>query len=113
MAWSEPGDEILVARDEEMLTFWDEAGYSLDERDEGPFMLMYSPARWKSLQVTALEDPYARSEESNYDPYEITLVESGLWMITVVVPEEGVFGRCVVDTLIACLASDPTEQQRR
>lgn len=109
--WGELTDEILVARDEEMLTAWDEAGYALDGRGEGPFMLMYQPAGWKSLQVTALEDPYIRSGGFIYDPYEITMVGSGLWMITVIVPEEGAFGRSVVDTLIASLASDPTDQR--
>jgi hypothetical protein len=110
--WGELTDKILVARDEEMLTAWDESGYALDGRDEGPFMLMYRPAGWKSLQATALADPYVRSAGSNYEPYEITLVGSVLWMITVVVPEEGVFGKAVVDTLTACLGSDPTDQQQ-
>ncbi|MGW1742944.1 hypothetical protein ACWCPQ_29535 [Nocardia sp. NPDC001965] len=111
VAWGELTDEILVARDEAMLTAWDEDGYALDGRDEGPFMLMYSPLRWKSLQATALEDPYIHLGGFIYEPYEITVVGSELWMITVVVPEEGVFGRSVVDTLIACLGSDRTDQQ--
>lgn len=109
--WGERTDEILVARDEEMLIAWDEAGYVLDARGEGPFMLMYRPAGWKSLQARALEDPYVRSEGPDYEPYEITLVGSGLWMITVVVPEEGIFGQSVVDTLTACFGSDPADQQ--
>ena len=109
--WGELTGHVLIARDEEMVTGWDEAGYVLDAREEGPFSLAYEPAGWKSLKATALEDPYARTG-FGYEPYQITLVGSGLWLITVVAPEEGAFGRSIVDTLTACLGPDPGRRPR-
>lgn len=105
-AWGETTGSLLVARDEEMVAGWDETGYVLDATGEGPFSLAYEPAGWRSLKAMALEDPYARAG-FGYEPYEVVLVGSGLRMITVVAPEEGEFGRAVVDTLTACLGPDP------
>ncbi|MFG3498722.1 hypothetical protein [Streptomyces sp. NPDC047928] len=101
MTWAESTDHVLVARDEEMLRHWDESGYALDARGEGPFALMYKPAEWRTLKAVALEDPYVRTS-SGYEPYEITVAGSQLWMVTVVTPDEEVFRRSVVDTLTAC-----------
>ncbi|TDD05562.1 hypothetical protein E1292_16960 [Nonomuraea deserti] len=53
MTWAESTDEVYVARDQEMLAHWDEFGYALDIREEGPFALMYEPAEWRSLKALA------------------------------------------------------------
>ncbi|TXS58097.1 hypothetical protein [Streptomyces sp. t39] len=105
-AWDGSTGRLLVARDEEMVAGWDETGYVLDATGEGPFSLAYEPAGWRSLKALALEDPYVRTG-FGYEPYEVTLVGSGLRMITVVAPDEGEFGRTVVDTLTACLDGGP------
>ncbi|ATW50662.1 hypothetical protein [Streptomyces peucetius] len=104
--WGERTGHVCVARDEKAAAVWDESGYVLDSSGEGPFSVAYEPAGWRSLKATALEDPYVRTG-FGYQPYEISLVGSGLWLITVVAPEDRTFRRSVVDTLTACLGADP------
>ncbi|MFP1627904.1 hypothetical protein ACLB9X_22645 [Streptomyces sp. 5K101] len=104
----ERSGHVLVARDEDMVAGWDDSGHVLDSRQEGPFSVAYEPAGRQSLKVMALEDPYVRTG-FGYEPYEISLVGSGLYMITVVAPEEGPFGQAVVDALAACLGPAPVE----
>ncbi|MFI2368911.1 hypothetical protein [Streptomyces sp. NPDC018833] len=108
MRLGELSGHVLVARDEEMVAGWDDSGYVLDSRQEGPFSLAYEPAGWRSLKAMALEDPYVRTG-FGYEPYEISLIGSGLQMITVVAPEEGPFRQAVVDTLTACLGPGPAD----
>lgn len=96
----EEAGHLLVARDDAMVAGWDDAGYVLDSRQEGPFSLAYEPAGWKSLEVMALDDPYSRTG-FGYEPYGISVVGAGLQMVTLVAPESGPFQQAVLDGLLA------------
>ena len=74
-----------MSRDEAMETSWDEIGFNLDSRREGPFIIGYRPAPWTSLRIQALEDPYARTGFA-FDPYEARLVGSGFSLISITTP---------------------------
>lgn len=100
---SEGSARILVARDISMEASWDERGYVLDSQEEGPFCIAYEPFRRNELRATALDDPYMRSG-FRYDPYEITIVGSQLYLVTVVTPcLESNFSRTVLSGVIRSL----------
>ncbi|MCX4825613.1 hypothetical protein OG883_38340 [Streptomyces sp. NBC_01142] len=96
-----PADAVhlLVARDEQMEAGWDDFGYVLDERGEGPFSLACEPVGWRSLRLTAQEDPYGRTG-FRYEPYDIAVVGAGLQLVTVVTPPESDWSRTVLETLV-------------
>ncbi|MFI9582111.1 hypothetical protein ACIHCQ_09745 [Streptomyces sp. NPDC052236] len=100
---------LLVTRDEAMVAGWDDTGYALDSRQEGPFSLMYEPVGWESLDVMALSDPYRRTG-FGYEPYEISVVGAGLQMVTVVAPESGPFQQAVLDRLLASFGPPPSSE---
>ncbi|MFD9412719.1 hypothetical protein ACFWBN_37735 [Streptomyces sp. NPDC059989] len=95
-ALPEEGAEVLVSRDEAMLTWWDEHGYAPDGTGEGPFAVLYEAAPWSSLRVTPGDDPYGAGE-LRYEPYEVELLGTGFHMVTVVTPGTGGFS----DALLA------------
>ncbi|MFE1826187.1 hypothetical protein [Streptomyces yangpuensis] len=85
LALPEAGAEVLVARDEAMLGWWDEHGYRLDGSGEGPFAVLYEKATWSTLRVTAEDDPYGAGGFA-YEPYGVELLGAGFYMVTVVTP---------------------------
>jgi len=96
--------DALVARDEEMRRRWDEDGYSLDDRGEGPIALYRAPAPWRELTVLALEDPYARDDGMGYEPYPVTFTGSVFSLITLVTPDaESPFSVSVLSRLKTAL----------
>lgn len=42
---------ILIARDDQMISRWDDYGYAIDATGEGPLMVSYQVANWNSLKV--------------------------------------------------------------
>jgi hypothetical protein len=95
--------EILVARDEAMEAAWDNEGYIVDPEGEGPFAIYYEAAKRATTPMKALVDPYNR-EGFRFEPFELTLVGRGLYLVTLVTPDlEGPFSRVLVDSLIAAL----------
>jgi hypothetical protein len=76
--------EILVARDAAMNDDWDEHGYRLGSRGEGPFYILYNRTP-TNLRMLALQDPLSLGYQ--FEPYEVELVGSGLFLITVVLPD--------------------------
>lgn len=94
---------LLIARDQEMEANWDTFGYVLDERGEGPLALAYEPVNWQSLPMTPQKDPYGRAG-FRYEPYDIKVVGAGLHLVTVVTPDDSVFTRVVLDTLLLSFA---------
>jgi hypothetical protein len=92
--------ELLVARDEAMLRRWENDGYSLMERGEGPFMLAYQPAGRTATEIHFQEDPYGRPAGFLFEPYPATLIASGFSLVTVVTPDaESLFSRGLVTRL--------------
>lgn len=100
---------LLIARDEEMEANWDLSGYALDERGEGPLALSYKPAGWQSLPMVPRKDPYGRFD-FRYEPYDITVVGAGLYLLTLVTPDDSDFTRTALDTLLR--AAGPTVLHR-
>lgn len=94
---------LLVARDERMEADWDDTGYALDHRGEGPLYLAFEPVGRPVLRVSALEDPYGDSG-FRYEPYEVALVGAGLCLVTAVTPEDVPFSRAVRDALVEAFA---------
>lgn len=95
---------LLIARDEGMEANWDACGYVLDERGEGPLALYYEPAGWQSLPMVPREDPYGRIG-FRYEPYDITVVGTGLCLFTLVTPADSAFTRTALDTLLRAAES--------
>jgi hypothetical protein len=95
--------EVLVARDEGMLSDWDEHGYEIPGSTAGPFALFYRPCPAPSFSALVQDDPYAGG--MLFDPYPITIVGAALSLVTVVTPDENSeFSRGVIDGVIAALA---------
>jgi hypothetical protein len=93
--WPQPGSqlpedtgEVLVARDAQMESDWDEWGYVPDVHGEGPIAIYYQPFARPTAEVMALQDPYDRGDEFIFEPYKILLAAPGLWLLTLVSPEE-------------------------
>lgn len=95
---------LLIARDEEMEANWDRSGYVLDERGEGPLALYYVPAGWQSLPMVPQKDPYGHVG-FRYEPYDITVVGAGLYLFTLVTPDDSAFTRAALDTLLLSFSS--------
>ncbi|MEV8438252.1 hypothetical protein AB0425_12810 [Actinosynnema sp. NPDC051121] len=96
--------EVLVARDERMLSDWDEHGYEVPGSSAGPFALLYEPCPAPRFPALAQEDPYARG--ALFDPYQITIVGAALSLVTIVTPDEdSEFSRRVIDGVIDALAA--------
>lgn len=67
---------------------------------QGPLCLMYRRSDAGSIAVTALEDPYGR-RRGRFEPYDVTLVADGLYLITVVAPDkESEFSRSVIEAMV-------------
>ncbi|WP_093657879.1 hypothetical protein [Streptomyces radiopugnans] len=97
--------EVLLSRDEDMESLWDTEGYSLDRRGEGPVAFFYQPARWHSLKLKTLEDPYPHAG-LKHQPYPVTLAGAGFSLVTIVTPdEESDFSRSVSDAFLECCAA--------
>jgi hypothetical protein len=98
-----PEGEILVARDETMEAAWNEVGYVLGPEGEGPFAIFYETVKRAATQMKALVDPYNR-EGFRFEPYELTLVGCGLYLVTLVTPDlDSRFSRLLVDSLVTAL----------
>lgn len=99
--------ELLVAKNQEMAVLWTEYGYDIPNSVEGPFCILYEPARVKSFKALVRSDPYGRDRGQLFEPYEVAVVASGLFLVTVVTPDpeldfsqkviEGISGSLVVD----------------
>lgn len=95
---------IYLVRDQEMDVHWEEFGYSLDARSEAPLCLMYRRFDAGSIAVTALEEPYGHGL-GRFEPYDVTLVADGLYLITVVAPDEdSEFSRSVIEAMVDALS---------
>jgi hypothetical protein len=94
--------ELLVARDEGMLEWWDENGYALDRRGEGPLAFYYRPLARRTIRMRAEQDPYRWTADEEFEPYEVILAPRALSLITVVTPppEDGPFAGQVIDALV-------------
>lgn len=103
---------VLIARDEHMEAVWDLSGYVLDKRGEGPLALYYEPAGWQSLPVVPQEDPYGRVG-FRYEPYDITVVGAGLYLFTLVTPDDGAFTRAALDTLLLSAGAGQGQRNKR
>ena len=102
-ALPETRGEVLVARDERMLSDWDEHGYALPGSAVGPFFLLYQPCPAPRFRAQVQQDPYVTG--MRFDPYPVTIVGTGLSLITIVTPDEdSEFSRSVIDGMIAALA---------
>ena len=95
---------LLIARDEGMEANWDRSGYALDEHGEGPLALYYQPVGWQSLPMVPRKDPYGRAG-FRYEPYDITVVGTGLSLFTLVTPDDSAFTRAALATLLASAGS--------
>lgn len=94
--------EVLVARDERMLSDWDEHGYAIPGSAVGPFYLLYEPCPAPQFSALLQHDPYAGG--MRFDPYPVTIVGTGLSLVTVVTPDEdSEFSRSVIDGVVAAL----------
>lgn len=92
--------EILVARDEAMEAAWDEFGYEIGSDAEGPFAIYYQMVKQSVIPVTALADPYGRTE-FQFESYELFLLGRGLWLVTLVTPDvELQFSRLLIRSFI-------------
>jgi hypothetical protein len=95
--------EILVARDESMEAEWDELGYALNSDGEGPFAIYYETIKRSATLLKALEDPYDR-ELSRFEPYDLTLVGQGLFLVTLVTPgSDSPFSRLLLEAFVTAL----------
>ena len=57
-----------------------------------------------SIAVTALEEPYGHGL-GRFEPYDVTLVADGLYLITVVAPDEdSEFSRSVIEAMVDALS---------
>jgi hypothetical protein len=93
--WTAPGGqlpagtrEVLVARDQRMINRWEETGYSLDERGEGPVSILLNPPGRAALRIQLLEDPFGR-EGFSFRPYDAVLITTGSYVVSAVTPPVG------------------------
>lgn len=94
--------EVLVARDERMLGDWDEHGYELLDPAAGPFAVFYRPCPARQFPALVHGDPYAQDVGHPFEPYPVTVVGAGLWLVTAVTPDdESAFSRSVIEAVIA------------
>ena len=95
-----PGtEEVLVARDLEMTTRWDEDGYASDATGLGPFAIYYRPYARRTTEMLALQDPY--EHDFVYEPYPVVVVGAGLSLLTIVTPDDaGAFRQTIAQHLI-------------
>lgn len=101
----EDSGTILIARDEQMVSEWDDRGYTLDSFDEGPLQIEYEPASWSSLEVQVLSDPLQVSGYS-FKPYEAIVVGRGYYIVSLVTPPlESSFSRTMVERIKSFLAA--------
>jgi hypothetical protein len=107
----EDAGELLVARDASMEARWDEVGYALMEGGEGPFALYYRRAPRPVVRVRLLDDPYEHGSE--FEPYEATMVSSGMYLVTIVTPGlDSPFSRGLLDLLRQALLAPPGNGQQ-
>jgi hypothetical protein len=96
---------ILIARDRQMVSWWDDNGYTIDSAGEGPLSVSYSPASWKSLRVNLIQDPMSRKGFS-FIPYEAVLVGASYSIVSIVTPPlDSGFSAAMVNNLASSLAA--------
>lgn len=101
--------EVLVARDQAMEEAWDEHGYDLPGKEEGPFTLMYQPCTAARFTVTVTSDPYAPDSGFGFAPYPAYAIGSALHLVTVVTPSTMKdFSAGVVEGLMAEFVPPPS-----
>jgi hypothetical protein len=95
---------ILIARDEQMVSGWDDYGYAIDPMGEGPLMVSYQPTNWNSLKVQVIEDPFSR-EGFQFLPYEAIIVGAEYYVLTLTTPPlDSQFAKDVVGDMTRILA---------
>ncbi|WP_285631974.1 hypothetical protein [Lentzea sp. NBRC 102530] len=95
--------EVLVARDERMVSDWDDHGYEIPGSAAGPFALLYQPCPAPQFEALVQRDPYARGLP--FDPHPVTVVATDLSLITIVTPDDdSEFSQSVINGVIAALA---------
>ncbi|MWK34701.1 hypothetical protein GEV43_12030 [Actinomadura sp. J1-007] len=71
-------------------------------------MLAYEPCPASRLRMLALNDPYCRTGFA-YEPYETTLIATGLSLITIVTPDhDSDFSVHAIDALATSLETAAT-----
>ncbi|ONI88628.1 hypothetical protein ALI144C_06240 [Actinosynnema sp. ALI-1.44] len=94
--------EVLVAKDERMLSDWDDHGYEIPGSAVGPFALLYQPCQAPRFEALVQHDPYARGLP--FDPYPVIVVATDLSLITIVTPDgDSEFSQSVINGVIAAL----------
>ncbi len=97
--------ELLIVRDADMETAWEEHGYQIPGSAEGPLAILYQPCPARVFSVKAISDPYARDTQFKFEQYGVIVAGSGLTLMTVVTPDtDSKFFRDVIDSLIVSLA---------
>jgi hypothetical protein len=101
----EDSGTILIARDDQMVSEWDDRGYTLDSFNEGPLQIEYEPASWNSLEIQVLRDPLQASGYS-FNPYEAIVVGRGYYIVSLVTPPlESSFSRTMIERIKSFLAA--------
>ena len=96
---------ILIARDLQMVSWWDDNGYTLDSAGEGPLSVSYCPASWKSLRVNLIQDPMSRTG-FRFIPYEAILIGTNYHIVSMVTPPlESSFSTSMINNLASSLAA--------
>lgn len=94
---------MLIAEDDEMVQRWDEDGYHLSAAGTGPLMIAFEPCPVPRLRAQVLDDPYG-DRGLGFDPYEVTLLGTKLFLVTIVTPDaDSAFSRTAIDRLAECL----------
>jgi hypothetical protein len=97
--------ELLIVRDADMESAWDEHGYQVPGSTEGPIAILYQPCTARVFSVTARSDPYARDALFRFDPYDVLVVGSGLTLVTIVTPDtDSEFSKTAIDKLVSSLS---------
>ncbi|XVU27949.1 hypothetical protein ACQPZJ_13155 [Actinoplanes sp. CA-054009] len=80
--------EVMVARDPEMPSQWDENGYFTDAAGEGPMMFIYEPCADKFVSSVFLDEPYIREDDFGSSQFEGLLLGVGCSSFTLVSPDD-------------------------
>lgn len=97
--------EVYVARDAEMERRWDDVGYSLMKKAEGPFAVLYESSGQPAIEIQLNENPYER-RDFGWEPYPAMLVTAGLSLVTIVTPDaDSPFSRGLLDAFRRALAT--------
>ncbi|ECC3256297.1 hypothetical protein ACLLH4_004685 [Salmonella enterica] len=79
--------ELFFAKNKEMYSLFDEIGYSLNDHDEGCFMLVSSMLNHLESKIKILDIIYPESRRKT-EPYDSIIMLRDIWEYTLVLPTE-------------------------